>query len=676
MSTQRTAWAQRFVDARILTVADVYAVSAVSDRYGEADATVLLALAFAVRAPRVGHAGVNLANLQEKVTRGAVPAVADVLEMNDDGSAPDDGDAAAAEAAADLPWPDPAGWTSRVEHSAMVGGVAQAAHPFVIQRLGGERLLLTRRMYQEQVRVAQAIRARAASDVPESARIPGLESLIGALFEDPASEGANAVRLAEQKRLAIIVGGPGIGKTFSICRLLAALLSSAVAAHAPVIKLAAPTGKAAARMREAIREATADDATSPLNVTSQVRAALRGLEATTLHKLIGMRPDGTCRHSQQAPMVADIVVVDEVSMVDLAMMRRVLEAVPVSARLVLLGDRDQLASVEAGCVLSDLVAGAMAGPLKSCVQSFGVSQRFKTARSIGQIAACLQSHQSAFEGIPSDPDDRQALAIEVLTKRSRGADHARITWLGPASREASGRAARASGEQLEALARPYIEGFDADASDLPPRLPGYAALLRGAFEGTGQPPTSPLLHAELLAALDHYRVLAVHRRGPLGVAGLEQSISARIRGYLAKATGDRGGIQWIGRPVLITENAYDLQLMNGDVGLIVPTLVGDRAVFPGDQRGEVRTVALTRLPPHQGALVMTVHKSQGSQFDRVAVVLAGRTSTVQTRELIYTAITRAKKRVDWLGDEGELREALATPVARASGLEPLLAGDG
>jgi exodeoxyribonuclease V alpha subunit len=203
---------------------------------------------------------------------------------------------------------------------------------------------------------------------------------------------------------------------------------------------------------------------------------------------------------------------------------------------------------------------------------------------------------------------------------------------------------------------------------------GYASLLkrylrRGARWDAAL--ETPEVQRSILKAFEQYRVLAVHRRGPLGVSGLERALASLVREFLH---GDGADVSrhWIGRPILITENAYDVKLMNGDVGLVLPTRDGLAAVFPSEDQVGVRAVATSRLPPHEGALVMTVHKSQGSQFDRVALVLAGRPSPIQTRELVYTGVTRAKNQLAWLGTAAELRQALGLRVARASGLGELL----
>ena len=655
--------AQPFIDAGVLASADVHAIALTAPRFGEDDVERMLGLAFAARAPRVSHPGVDLAS---------VPRHIDV----------EDGD--------HLPWPDDmAAWAARTLASPMVGGPDDDLKPFVRQPRSSAPdapLLLTRRMFVEQRRVAAALMARAGREVPESARIADLDAMLARLFptggqstDGPDGEAARAVRLAATKRLALIVGGPGTGKTFSVTRLLAALLDGD---RELSVALAAPTGKAAARMREAIREATDTKAQPLLDVPDEVRARLQALPATTLHRLVGMRPDGSARHTVDNPIPAQLVIVDEVSMVDLTLMRRLLEAVHPEARLVLLGDRDQLASVEAGCVLADLVpssghrdggttgdaVAAAAGPLAGNTQTFTRSRRFESAPDIALIAACLQSYATRHPDLP--PDDPHA-ALERVLEVFAGTRHAsqetepdlRIERLGRPAR--AGVLTRPTETQLAQLAGPY--------------LGGYAAMLAAAL-GDATPLEDPRWQRRLLAAFDRYRVLAVHRRGPLGVQQLEQALAQRVRAALEVGRGERTGRRgidlgeghWIGRPILITENAYDVGLMNGDVGIVLDLADGPAAVFPHEDPDSVRVVALSRLPPHEGALAMTVHKSQGSQFEHVALVLAGRDSPIQTRELVYTGVTRAKQRLSWLGDIDELRTALARQVRRESGLPELI----
>ena len=263
----------------------------------------------------------------------------------------------------------------------------------------------------------------------------------------------------------------------------------------------------------------------------------------------------------------------------------------------------------------------------------------------------------------------------------------RVVALGGPDRPAGGGRARPSPAQLDALARPYVEGTVVlGGAEAGTQHAGYAGLLCAHVTARGRWAASlrePALQRSLLDALDRYRVLAVHRAGPLGVEGLEAALAERVRAALLPTRGDRAtgarlasrGAHWLGRPVLVTENAYDVGLMNGDVGLVLPHPTVDDlfAAFPSvDGSGGVRHVPLSRLPPHEGALAMTVHKAQGSQYDRVALVLAGRESAIQTRELVYTAVTRAKDQLTWLGDRAELELALGRRVTRASGLAELL----
>jgi exodeoxyribonuclease V alpha subunit len=674
------ARARPFVAAGVLADSDVHAVALTAPRFGEDDVERMLGLAFAARAPRVSHPGIDLTRVRDTLD-AELRFAADVGVGVD----PVDADAGA------LPWPaDAAAWAATTATSPMVGAPDDAGRPFVLQpRPGRTPLLLTRRMYVEQQRVAAALAARAPLPVPPTMAIPALEETLARLFGDDADgEAARAVRLAATRRLALVVGGPGTGKTFSVTRLLAALLQHAdgdARRRGESIALAAPTGKAAARMREAIREATAPDAHPALAVDDDVRACLQALPATTLHRLVGVRPDGSVRHDAAHPIPARLVIVDEVSMVDLTMMRRLLEAVHPEARLVLLGDRDQLASVEAGCVLADLVPAGVAGALAGNTQTFTRSRRFASAPDIALIAACLQSYATQHEDVP--PDDAAAARARALAvfcgeahataERRKGA---RVLHHGVP--EDTPHGARPTDEQLQALAGPYCAGFDdlAVTTDdgAAARRPGYATLLRQGLVARARGATlldDPLWQRRLLAAFDQYRVLAVHRRGPLGVQQLERELARRVRAFLRAGGGVEGAVvgdHWIGRPILVTENAWDTGLMNGDVGIVLVVQGRPAAIFAHEDPTRVRTVAVARLPPHEGALAMTVHKSQGSQFDRVALVLAGRESPIQTRELIYTGVTRARMQLAWLGRPDELRAALDRQVHRASGLPALI----
>jgi exodeoxyribonuclease V alpha subunit len=661
---------------------ELHAVDLAAARWGEDRPDVLLALLLAARAPRVGHAGVSL----------------DRLDASLDGPT---------ELGALAP-SDTRAWLARVAASPLVhphaprragADVAPPPYPFVLQLLGdddGRHLLLTGQMEATQRRVATLLNARATA--PHAAPAD-LEARVAALFpSDPQGEAATAVRVAASGKLTIVTGGPGTGKTYSIARLLALELTLAPDLR---VVLAAPTGKARGRMREALLEQL-----DHLDAPPAVKASLGALQAETVHRLIGLRPDGTCRHHALNPLPAALVVVDEVSMVDLSLMRLLLEAIPTDARLILLGDRDQLASVEAGTVLADLVTASVGAPqdapaprrpqtasppapLAGRVVRFTRSRRFESAPDIADVAACLQS------GRP----ERLARAVDLMTgrvhadgERLRGPLLARIRHLGDRLDVLAGPSSQPT---LGALIAPYFSrpapDDPADAgrviADLPPR-PGYAALLEAGLRDGHDALCDPAFHALLLDALDGYRVLGVTRAGPRGVEGLDRVLGGCLRDQLRAAWRrdftslmPSEGPHWLGRPILVTRNAPDVRLSNGDVGLILPiSVVGEElrlgAVFraPGAPHG-VRAVRLGRLPPHEGGLAMTIHKSQGSQFDRVALVLASHAGVaLQTREIVYTGLTRAKARVDWVGSERELREAFGRTVSRASSLAELLGG--
>ncbi|MFT5429691.1 MAG: exodeoxyribonuclease V alpha subunit [Myxococcota bacterium] len=352
-------------------------------------------------------------------------------------------------------------------------------------------------------------------------------------------------------------------------------------------------------------------------------------------------------------------------------MRRLFESISSGARLVLLGDRDQLASVEAGTVLADIVGAVLDGSsddreaLHRAVVHFETNHRFSQAPTVAAVAQALQQR-----GDESLPDVRRWMSGTEAAPDETMPD--RVTHLGVPVE------GRPTPEQLATLAAPYLarEGFIGALAEAIQSHGPYSRALR-----------DPALHLRLHQAWETYRVLAVHRRGPLGVSGLERALSGLCQEALKQALRRRTGTAtdtavklpnhagfWLGQPVLVTKNSYNVGLMNGDIGLVLPTANGLAAVFHSRTNGQpsTREVALSRLPERMGAFAMTVHKSQGSQFDRVAVVLAGRDSPIQTRELVYTAITRTSARLDWLGDPAELDRALSRRVERASGLSDLL----
>ncbi len=657
-------WASPFEAAGVLSPAEVQAVRITAPRFGETDGQRMLGLAFAMRAPRLGHAGVALADVRERVDEELA-----LRRLAADGKP------------VELVWPLAGeSWATAVRLSPMVAedgeNPAESDRPFVAQRLrDGTDLLSTRRMYALQRRLAAELTARAREPVHAGGLPADLAHKIEALFIDP--EGANresvhAAKVAARERLAIVTGGPGTGKTYLVKRLLAALLAlEAPGARPLVIELAAPTGKAGVRMLEALREDI-----DALDVRDDVKARLRGLQARTLHRLLGVRPDGGSRHDANNRLEFDILIVDEVSMVDLVMMRRLLDATPKDARLVLLGDRDQLASVEAGSVLADLVRAVLANekdaPLANNIAELTVPRRYKDAPAIGAVAADLRGLSDA--GLPA--------ALAVMMRGAHEGAPGSMVHLGVPVAPREGKALAPSLAHLAALATPYTHGFTLfGGKDAGKHRPGYVELLRAHIKAGRALGSLAKLETQrmILDAFESYRVLAAHRRGPMGVVELDQAIGGAVHNAILKngyttTKLDADGPHWLGRPILVTENAYDVDLMNGDVGLVLVDARGRlAAAFASkDDKTLVRHVPLSRLPPHEGALAMTVHKSQGSQYERVALVLAGRDSSIQTRELIYTAVTRAKDQLAWLGDPAELERALKRRVTRASALADML----
>lgn len=663
-----------FLRAGVVQLDDVLIVDAVAARFGEARPEVLLAFALAIGADREGDVGVDLLRAPERAAR-ADALRRERLDDSADGGAADDASPEDDARVSTLAWPADVG---RWQQAALDSGLRGPGAPFASQSLrDGRTLVMTRRTFREQERLVAGLerltKATPAVTVDAAAVEAGLArfALLDPDF-DVHSEAADAVRVAASGSLTIITGGPGTGKTYSVKRLLALLLAEGADMRArPVrVAMAAPSGKAAARMVEALVERL--HLVAP---EGPVRATLQGIKPTTLHGLLGMRVGGPPQRHAGSPIPADVVVIDETSMVSLVALRQVVEAVPSGSRLVLLGDRDQLASVEAGTALADLVGGAflseasaprrrsLTGPLAGRVVRFTYSHRTRDAPTIGAIMAEIQT-ACVPDQAPAVVASSLARAVSLLTARDGTPVVAdplpgRVRWLGAGEVGASGWR-RPSEAQLHALSEPYEQG--------------YVSVLRGVREWT-----EPAQRA-VLDAFGAYRVLAVHRRGPLGVDGLEEALGERVRAALKARPA---GGWWRGQPVLITKNTPDVGLYNGDVGLILPSrgAAGGGsgagagraasggaavAVFP-DGLG-AREVRLSSLPAHAGALAMTVHKAQGSQFAHVALVLAGRDSPIQTRELVYTGVTRTSGRLTWLGSEDELVGALNRPVGRLSGL--------
>ena len=566
-SVSATGLLRDFNDAGVLDASDVLVAQRLTQLAKEDNELVALAVAFVVRAVRGGSVCLDLATVARQVGEP------------------------------DLPWPDPVQWLDAVSASVLTGD-PPVLHLDVADGTG---LLYLDRYWIEERRVAQDVLVLAAG------RRSGPTPDIGRLFPDSYAEQRAAAEVALSRALTVLTGGPGTGKTTTVARLLALLaeqaeLGGGMANRATLrIALAAPTGKAAARLLEAVKEEVAV-------LEEADRARLPELKATTLHRLLGSRPDTSSRfrHNRDNRLPHDVIVVDETSMVSLTMMARLLEAVRPDSRLVLVGDPDQLASVEAGAVLADLVEG-LAAVEETPVARLVTSHRF--GESIRALAGAIR-------------DGKSGEALEVLAS---GDEH--IEWIDT--------------EQPADILRKVL-------------VPHALALREAAVLGDGP---------AALATLDEHRMLCAHRRGPYGVAYWNRQVER----WLAEQTDTPLWAAWYaGRPVLVTANDYGLGLYNGDTGVAVLRDGALRAVMSGST-GPVE-LATSRLADVETMHAMTIHKSQGSQAAEVTVLLPGADSRLLTRELLYTAVTRARRKVRLIGSAEQLRAAVERRAARATGL--------
>ncbi|MEQ9915972.1 exodeoxyribonuclease V subunit alpha [Pectobacterium aroidearum] len=507
--------------------------------------------------------------------------------------------------------------------------------PLVLQ---GQKLYL-QRSWQSEGRVARFIASeRDTMPIDE----PAIRSVLDRLFPD-TGEAVDwqkvAAAVALTRRIAIISGGPGTGKTTTVARLLAALIELNTG-EALRIQLAAPTGKAAARLTESLGQALYRLAVEP-----QQRDAFPQ-EATTLHRLLGAVTDSQrLRHHQDNPLHLDVLIVDEASMVDLPMMANVIAALPPHARIIFLGDRDQLASVEAGAVLGDICRFAEVGYSRA------------RAQQLQRLTGC-KLDESGPEGQTTVSD-----SICLLRRSYRFDPHSGIGQLALAVNGGDDARVRAvlNGEFADITCSPLAEAEEYQAM-LTQCVEGYRDYLQ--LIAAGASPDAVLL------AFQRYRQLCALREGPFGVAGLNQRIEQALHqaGLIQRSRNPLN--RWYpGRPVMIERNDAALGLFNGDIGIAMIGESGELRVFFPLPNGETKDVTPSRLPPHETAYAMTVHKSQGSEFDHTALVLPNHYLPVLTRELVYTAITRARQRLSLYTDIKILCRAVKTPTQRYSGLE-------
>ena len=542
--------------AELFEPADTHVARRLTEIAKEPDESVALAIAIAVRALRGGSVCVDLRS------------IADQLEVPE------------------LPWPTPDDWLAAVRASPLVTDKP-------VLRLLGDLLYLDRYWLEEQ-QVCDDVLTLLSSTLPGT--VPSLERL----FPDGWEEQRSAAEIALTQSLTVLTGGPGTGKTTTVARLLALLAEQASLSGKPPLRiaLAAPTGKAAARLLEAVQlEVDKLDAVD--------RDRLPELKASTLHRLLQRRPGNSSRfrHHRENRLPHDVIVVDETSMVSLTLMARLLEALRPDSRLLLVGDPDQLASVEAGAVLGDMVDGLGE---RSDVRIAALTTSYRFGESIGALASAI----------------RVGDADEVISLLRSGGAH--IQWL-------------ETDEPAEHLRKVL--------------LPHALRLREAAILGDA---------AAALSTLDEHRLLCAHRSDV-------RFWNHHVERWLTDATGEPLWTRWYaGRPVLVTANDYGLGLYNGDTGVTVVRGDGLRAVVAAG--AEPIEFATGRLPDVDTMHAMTIHKSQGSQAHEVTVLLPPEDSRLLTRELFYTAVTRAKEKIRVIGTEESVRAAVARRAVRASGL--------
>lgn len=619
-----------FVEAGILHEAEVQVAGVVARTVtGTADET-LLATALCVRALQLGHVCVVLDEVAGTVA----------VEAQGDQPGPDD-DAEPTRSIDDLSWPDPAVWAEVLRNSDAVtvrdpdsGLATGSVDEGVIRPLvfDGGRVYLERYWrYERQVGDLLLDQSDGHSDGstdhpdltgadnPASADGATIDAVLDQFFgvgdADRTDLQRLGARVALTRRITVLAGGPGTGKTHTVARLLAAFHQLAALDGQPLqVALAAPTGKAAARMTEAVHQAVAS-ADLP---EASIRPLLSN-EAGTIHRLLGYRDGVSFRHDRTNPLPHDVVVVDETSMVALPLMARLLDALRPDARLVLVGDPFQLASVEAGSVLGDVVGPAtdpdatLDGPLADNIVVLQRVHRFAADSAIAALADAVRSGDA----------DR---AIEVLGDSGAGD----VEWVDPDDRRAFGRLRDTVVAGAAEVARAAREGAAGDALD---------------------------------RAVD-LKVLCGTRFGPLGSYAWRDHLERQLPQLVDGLSTDRG--YYIGRPVIIIRNDYITGVFNGDTGIVVRD--DDRTVVAMPGPDGIRLVLPSQLAAVETWWAMTIHKSQGSEFAHAVVSLPDERSRVLTRELLYTGITRGKDKVTVVATEAALRRAIGNPVARASGL--------
>lgn len=616
----------------VLHATDVHVAARLGQLGGEAREDVLLAAALAVRAVRHGSVRFSLSDVAASVVAEDVGAEGSVIT--------------------ELPWPQPDSWLELLRTSPLVrehgglspdgnaagadGGATGGSGPSPVTatkldvrplQLWGRDVWLERCWRIEAAVADDLLRRSAAPPATDEARLSAVLSELWPVPKagpDPDEDQRTAAGTALRSPVSILGGGPGTGKTTTVARILVALQamtsgigaagSGAAGIGAPSIALAAPTGKAAARLQEAIGAAANDPA-----LPAEGRLLLAGLSTSTVHRLIGAyRSSGRSRYHAENPLPHDVVVVDEASMLALGLFHRLLAALRPATRLLLVGDPEQLTSVEAGAVLADLSAVHPTSSFAPGVSRLRLNRRSGDQPELTALATGLRTGD-----------------VDAVLQVIAGGGQA-ISWYEVADDQPLPA-------PVEAVLSAQLLGVDRD-------------LLAAGRAGDAE---------AAIGALERHRLLCAHRRGPRGVrywTAQARRWLSEIEGGLPYAYDER----YAGQPLLVTENDYENQLWNGDTGVVLAR--GDDLVAAFGRGSTPFELPVGRVGHATPLHAMTVHRSQGSEFDEVTVLLPSAASALATRELLYTAVTRARRRVTLIGSSAAVRACVARPAQRATGL--------
>ena len=557
---------------------------------------------------------------------------------------------------------DVAGWREALQHCAQVWTVGQPdrQQPLV---LDAERLYL-RRYWKDEMTVANAVTERAAAMRPVDETRARL--WLDRLFATPAPASTDidwqkvACAIALRSHLSIITGGPGTGKTYTVARLLALLFALSDQPGNLRIALAAPTGKAAARLKQSIDSALAELSEKLAGDLALAELTTRMGGARTLHSLLGARPDTRAfKHHAGNPLELDVLIVDEASMVHLEMMACLLQALPPNAIIILLGDKDQLASVEAGSVLGDMCQNAQQGGYAAHTLAY---VRQTTGASIPQSL-------SGAAGAAGTLAQQTVMLRESRRFTGPIAQLAQAVNQGLVASASAGLRAKISNIlcwQEHAQAEDVLQLALSGRAGCPGGYRPYLQHLKQCSASTEVAAYEKWV-GEVIRHFESFRVLCGVREGDWGVAGINAAIEKRIE---SEGLIKRHGEWYVGRPVMVTRNDFGLGIYNGDIGICLPDPLQSKSLRVYFLEGQtMKSVLVSRLQHAETAYAMTVHKSQGSEFHHVAVVLPREVSPVVSRELIYTGITRSREFFTLVTPVAAVFEAaIETRVQRASGL--------